>query len=120
MVEVQRADIKDKYSWCCRICKTRQSIRHGSFFSKSKVELKQWVMVLFLWSREIPVGDAAELVGISERVAIDFYQWLREICTEKLVQTPIILGGPGVIVQIDESLHRHKPKVFSIIRYWTH
>ena len=23
---------------------------------------------------------------------------------------PLLLGGPGVIVQIDESLFRHKPK----------
>ena len=33
------------------------------------------------------------------------------VCTAKLLQTQIILGGPGVVVQIDESLFRHKPKV---------
>ena len=27
------------------------------------------------------------------------------------MQTPIILGGSGVVVEIDESLFRHKPKV---------
>ena len=45
------------------------------------------------------------------RTAVDVMQWLREVCSPKLLQTPIILGGPGVIVQIDESLFRHKPKV---------
>ena len=39
------------------------------------------------------------------------YQWLHEVCTAKLLQTQIILGGPGVVVQIDESSFRHKPKV---------
>ena len=29
----------------------------------------------------------------------------------KLLQTPIILDGRGVVVQIDESQFRHKPKV---------
>ena len=36
----------------------------------------------------------------------DIYQWLREVCSPKL-----IVGGFGVIVQTDESLFRHKPKV---------
>ena len=44
-------------------------------------------------------------------MAIDIYQWLREVCTAKLLQTQIILGGPGMVVQFDESLFRHKPKV---------
>ena len=39
------------------------------------------------------------------------YRWLREVCSTKLLQTPIVLGGRGVIVQIDESLFRHKVKV---------
>ncbi len=103
----------DKYSWWCRQCKTRKSIRDGSFFSRSKLELDQWIIIIFFWAREQPVGDAAELVGVSERIGIDMYQWLREVCTEKLLLTPMILGGPGIIVQIDESLHRHKPKVFN-------
>ena len=42
----------------------------------------------------------------------DVYQWLREVCTTRLIQDPpIVLGGPGKVVQIDESLFRHKPKV---------
>ena len=38
-------------------------------------------------------------------------QWLREVCSTKLTSQNIQLGGPGHIVQIDESLFRHKPKV---------
>lgn len=67
--------------------------------------------MIYLWAREYPVTDAAEEAEISLRVAIDIYQWLREVCSTKLLQSPMILGGPGVVVQIDESLFRHKPKV---------
>ena len=48
---------------------------------------------------------------MDKRTAIDIYQWLREVCTTKLLSSPIILGVPGVVVKIDESLFRHKPKV---------
>ena len=40
------------------------------------------------------------------------YQWLREVCSQQLISDPpIVLGGPNIIVQIDESLFCHKPKV---------
>ena len=38
------------------------------------------------------------------------YQYLRDVCSTKLLNTPIELGGPGVVVQIDESLFNHKSK----------
>ena len=77
--------------------------------------LQRWLLMMYLWAREYPVTDAAEEAEISARVATDVYQWLREVCTTKLLQAPIILGGSGVIVQIDESLFRHKPKVLELL-----
>ena len=39
------------------------------------------------------------------------HRWFREVCSTTLLKTTILLGGPGKIVQVDESLFRHKPKV---------
>ena len=112
MEERPRHDITDEYSWWCRQCKTRKSIREGSFFFlKSKLTLQKWLLLIHLWARDCPVTNAMEQAEVDTRTAIDVYQRLREVCTTKLLQTPIILGGPGIIVQIDESLFRHKPKV---------
>ena len=63
------------------------------------------------WMREYPSGDAAEEAKVSVDTAGNVYQWLREVCTTKLLPNPIELGGAGTVVQIDESLFRHKPKV---------
>ena len=60
---------------------------------------------------QYPVTDAYEEASVDKGTAIDVYRWLREVCSSKLLQTPIVLGGPCVIVQIDESLFHHKPKV---------
>ena len=69
------------------------------------------MLLIFYWSREYPVSEGSLEIECSRKTAIDAYQWLREVCTTKLLQTPVVLGGPGVVVQIDESLFRHKPKV---------
>lgn len=101
--------------WRCpaESCKKSVGLRDGTFFAKSHLTLQQWMLLLHWWIREYPVKDAAEEAKISERSAIQIYQYFRDICSWRILNNdaPLMLGGPGVIVQIDESLFRHKPKV---------
>ena len=69
--------------------------------------LRQWLLLLHLWAKSSPVTGVAMDLEVSRPSAIDAFQWLREVCSSKLLQTPIQLGSPGSIVQIDV----HKPKV---------
>ena len=55
--------------------------------------------------------DAKNAAEVDVGTAVDVYRWLREVCSTKLLGMTITLGGPGVVVQIDESLFRHQPKV---------
>ena len=34
----------DGKCWYCPVCKTTKSIRHGSFFSRSKLSLQKWMV----------------------------------------------------------------------------
>ena len=111
MRERPRRDVSDGFSWWCPQCKTRKSIREGSFFSKSRMTLHKWLLMVYWWARNYSLTDAAEEAEINAGTAVDVFQWFREVCSTKLLQTPLVLGGAGVVVQIDESLFRHKPKV---------
>ena len=111
MVTQRRRDVSDGYGWRCRTCKKRLGSRSKSFFDKSRLTLQQWLILLYWLAREYPVTDARQEACVSKKMAIDAYQWLREICSQKLTQTTIKLGGDGKIVHIDESLFKHKPKV---------
>ena len=111
MTECPRQDVSDKFCWWCGQCKTCKSIREGSFIQKSRMTLKQWLLLLHLWAKNDSVTSVAEDVEVSHPNATDAFQWLGEVCSTKVLQNPIQLGGPGKIIQIDESLFRHKPKV---------
>ena len=63
MLECSRKDLRDTVGWKCSCCKTRCSVRDGSFFAKSHLTLQQWVMLLHFWSRQNPVLDTAECVA---------------------------------------------------------
>lgn len=94
-------------------CRKSVALREGTFFEKTKISLKQWIVLLYWWAREYAVSDAAQEAEVEEKTAIQAYQYCRDICSWRLLNrdAPLMLGGPGVVVQIDESLFRHKPKV---------
>ena len=111
MDERPRSDVTDGYTWRCTQCKPCTSIREGSFFAKSCIQLQKWLMMIWFWARDYPVTDAASDAEVSHMTGCNIYQWLREVCSTSLLGTNIVLGGPGAVVQIDESLFQHKPKV---------
>ena len=99
--------------WRCTdaSCKKSVSAREGSFSAKSRLTLQQWLLLLYWWIREYPVRDAAEEAKVNKDTAGAVYQRLWEVCSTKLLNSRIELGGPGTIVQMDEFIFRHKPKV---------
>ena len=62
---------------------------------------------------QYPVTDAAQEAEVTEKTVVQINQCLRDICSWRLLNhdTPIMLGGHGVVMEIDKSLFRHKPKV---------
>ena len=82
------------------MCRLIQTMRDGSFFSKSKLSLQKWVILMYWWATQYPVTNAAEEAEVTEATACQIYQWLREVCSTKLINTPIVLGGPNVTDQI--------------------
>ena len=112
MQEKARSDARDKVSWWCPQCKSRRSIRDNSFFNKSHLTLQQWLLLIYFWADDEAVTKASRHAETTDVSAINVYQWLREVCSQRLIQDgPPQLGGPGKVVQIDESCFRHKPKV---------
>ena len=73
MVERVRNDVSDGVRWRFTTCKTSTSIRDGSFFSKSKLPLQKWLILIFWWAQEYPVTDAKEGAEVDIGTAVDVY-----------------------------------------------
>ena len=104
----------DGYTWRCPQCKTVKSIRHGSFFQSLNCRCLNGC---FLCSYGL--GSTQSVTQLTMQIylktTIDTYQFFRDVCTTKLLQAPIKLGGPGVVVQTEELLFNHKPKVSALL-----
>lgn len=114
----------DGYEWRCRrrACPGRGnlklSIRHGSFFGEHdnvlgghRLSLKQMLQLLYLWAdecdsqeyimKQVKIGGTATVVAQKSLC--------REICAEHFRRHPVVLGGAGMVVEMDECVVS-KPK----------
>ena len=87
-------------------------------YSGVRCPLGSIIYMAHSWSSHRAVGEASKDVKISKRMGINIYQWCRDMCSWTLINgPPIQLGGPGTIIQIDESVFTHQGKVTFVILY---
>ena len=74
--------------------------------------LQEWLILIYWWERQYSSKDASEVAEVDKKTACDVYRWLKKVYSTTLLAIPIVLGGPGVVCQIDEFFFiKHKPKV---------
>ena len=86
------------------------TIRKGSFFEHLKISLEKWLLLLHHWATNAKINTTAGAVRVSRVSVMQANKFTWEVCSTKLLQNPIVLGNPGVVVEINESLFSHKVK----------
>lgn len=56
-----------------------------SFFSKSRLSLQKRLLLMHFWSRDCPMTDAADEVEVTEKSAVQVFQYFQEVCSWRLV-----------------------------------
>ncbi len=105
----------DGVRWRCPRCRSLKTIRDGSLFSNSCLELNQLLTFIYFWCEDLLQRDCARQSNMSERSAVEWAEFCRNVCQQHLVENPMLVGGPRVdpatgnflephTVEIDESL----------------
>lgn len=105
----------DGFSWRCfkKSCKNYGnylSIRKNSFLENYNIKLKYLLLIIYYWSNKMQNKDIVKYVSVGlnaiKRIRKDLIYKIREYYKIN----PILLGGPGLLVQIDETMLNHKVK----------
>ena len=106
MVWSLRADRGTAFRWrCCRPCTATVTIRVDTFFDKSNLRIRTILDLIRCWAyEELSFKKAQREFAISEHTFVNWRNFMRDICAEYFMQNPMMIGGPGVVVQIDESM----------------
>jgi hypothetical protein len=103
--------ITDGKRWkCSKYCNCSKSIREGSIFFKSKLPLQKLLVLIWHWCMGDNNFQAVQKFGLSQTTVVDWFNILREVCSSDLLTMDIRIGGPGIIVEMDESNLKKKPK----------
>ena len=100
----------------CHRCKRFKSVRTGSFSEATKLPLQQHVQALEMITEGLLNFNVIRRECIKENARKNVPALSRSCvaCANQLHPIPM-LGGPGVIVQIDGSKFNHKSKICSDI-----
>lgn len=108
----KRSNRTDRIEWSCSLCKSRKSIRCGSFFERSSLPLDKLLTLLYMWIEDYRNKNAIKETGIGKNAVVNWFNFCRIECRQQRYQ----IGGPGRIIEIDETCwikqkhHRGKPK----------
>ncbi len=84
-------------------CKSSRSVRANSWFFKSKLTLQEIVLLTYLWWAKLPAVHIKNEFKFSSRTIVDWNSFCREVAIDVVFNHSEKNGGPGVIVEIDES-----------------
>ena len=92
------------YTLRCPGCRKKRQLQTGTFLEGMHLPIAKFFGLMYFWAHETSVKHAVEFTTVSPNTAVQWYQYFQDICSWKMLATPIALGGPGKIVQIDETV----------------
>jgi len=80
---VHDSSVSDGLKWRCtnRRCNFQMSLRMHSFFSSSPLSISVITEIIYLWVHKCSQEFVLHETGISNRTMVDFYNFLREVCS---------------------------------------
>ena len=85
-------------------CRSEKTIRTCSFFEGSKLSLCDCMLIIHLWCKNYTESLICDEFDFSNKTIIDWFRYCRDLCVFDFEHDMQMIGGPGTIVEIDETL----------------
>ncbi|CAL4099480.1 unnamed protein product [Meganyctiphanes norvegica] len=104
VLEMKR--FKEGFYWKCitRGCpkfNSRKSIKTGTVFERSQISLKQWLHIMYKWSKNIGSTAVSKQINLNCKTIRECYSFFRDVCEQYFRENPVKLGGPGINIEIN-------------------
>ena len=92
-------------NWRCSLknCRREISIFELTFFQNMKLKVNDFLELAYFWLVGVKSTNLIKITGHSSQTITKYCHYLRQMVADSLDFEDIIIGGEGVIVEIDES-----------------
>ena len=105
MCMINSDDFVDGFCWTCPSCPdNRHSIRHDSILHNIKASLSPFLQILLHNCNTLSISQTAKQESLCPKTVRIMFAAIRHCMIDDLLINPTLLGGPGKIVEFDESL----------------
>lgn len=97
----------DPDRWRCTLksCRSSIGLRKDTWFENSKIPFSTAIMFIYCWTRTYTTISFCEVeLHMNHNTTVDWCQYMREVCAFSILQNPIVIGGPNMEVEIDETV----------------
>lgn len=91
-----------------RSCRARCPIFKGTFFEKIKLPIGQAIFLGYLWVQGTKTTAIERMTGVSHETACQYKRHCEELVSYVVEDSREKIGGPGIIVEMDESKFGHR------------
>jgi hypothetical protein len=106
MTQVPNSVPPDFEAFRCYACDRKKSIRCGSIFFNTNIPLSKALLLLYFFSRNTANSVCCIELDLTDKTVTHWFRLFRKVCVYffEQIASDEILGGPGLVVEIDESL----------------
>ena len=114
----RNSDSPDGFAFQCLNCNKHFSVRHGTFFSRSRLSISDILTIILAFTNDYSLQQIRELTGLCTPAITYWYLFCREVCAHALNKN-LVLGGPGIKVEISDTImfERKSHQVANAVEY---
>jgi transposase-like protein len=96
---------REKKRWVCKkyACRKAISIFASSFFANTRLKCSEVMLLCYLWLIKASYQVILAATGHSSITVSEYSKYCRQMVAEILDDEDMHIGGPGVVVEVDES-----------------
>ena len=86
-----------------KTCRKEISIKKNSFFSTHRMKCSTILLIAYLWLKKMPITSIVSTCEAGSSQVSSIVKKIREMISGSLEQDDAMIGGEGIIVEIDEA-----------------